>query len=228
MDVVDSTKHMAEGGVKDAEYLAKQMIPIMLKVDPHRVLFNMAVFDGAGNVQKGGLAIGERFPHVITIHGGEHVCSLFVAKVFQEPCMKLLRNFTAIVSCFVSISFICLNYQHRAVSLIVLFPRFLVQEHLRLDASFRICHVPRVCSGTLWQGAGIHEAVRDAIWRQSDSCPSAPQVEGSTTDVYPEAAVRQEKQASQYCHCTSEGVCLGLCLCCLSSISSHNAIDTPV
>ncbi len=103
MDVVDSSKHMAEGGIKDAEYLAKQIIPVMLRANPQRVLFNMAVFDGAGNVQKGGQAIGARFPHVITIHGGEHVCSLFVGKVFQEPCMILLKNFTAIVS----FSFLC-------------------------------------------------------------------------------------------------------------------------
>ncbi len=73
----------------------------MLKVDPHQVWFDMAVFDGAGNVEKGGLAISARFPHVITIHGGEHVCSFFVGKDFQEPCMKCLKIFTAILNCFV-------------------------------------------------------------------------------------------------------------------------------
>lgn len=116
MDVVDSSKHMAEGGIKDAEYLAKQIIPVMLRADPHRVLFNMAVFDGAGNVQKGGQAIAARFPHVITIHGGEHVCSLFVGKVFQEPCMILLKNFTAIVSFF----FHCYTYFFQILTFIFL------------------------------------------------------------------------------------------------------------
>ncbi len=62
MDVVDSTNHMATGGVKDAEYLAKQFIPVMQKIDPKCELFDVVVFDGAANVQKGGRAIAARFP----------------------------------------------------------------------------------------------------------------------------------------------------------------------
>ncbi len=34
MDVVDSTEHMANGGVKIVEYLAMQFIPVMQTIDP--------------------------------------------------------------------------------------------------------------------------------------------------------------------------------------------------
>ncbi len=52
MDVVDSTELMANGGVKDTEYLAKQFIPLMQKIDPQFELFDMVAFDHAANVQK--------------------------------------------------------------------------------------------------------------------------------------------------------------------------------
>ncbi len=103
MDVVDSTEHMANGGVKDAEFLAKQFIPVMHKIDPQCELFDMVIFDGAANVQKGGQAIVARFPLVILIQGAGHVCSLFLAKTFKDPKLQLLKTFTAIVSFFIFI-----------------------------------------------------------------------------------------------------------------------------
>ncbi len=41
MDVVDATDYMAHGGVKDTEYLAKQFIPVMQKIDPQFELFTV-------------------------------------------------------------------------------------------------------------------------------------------------------------------------------------------
>mmetsp|Transcript_13595 Transcript_13595/g.28714 ORF Transcript_13595/g.28714 Transcript_13595/m.28714 type:complete len:234 (-) Transcript_13595:83-784(-) len=106
MDVVDSTEHMANGGVKDAEYLTKQFIPVMQKIDPQYELFDMVAFDGAANVQKGGRAIAARFPRVIIIQGAGHVCSLFLAKTFKEPKLQLLKTFTVIVSFFIFFCFV--------------------------------------------------------------------------------------------------------------------------
>ncbi len=84
MDVMDSSKHMAKGGIKDTKYLSKQIIPVMLTSDLHGVLFNMAVFDGAGNVQNWGQAIATRFPHVITIHGGGMFIPSLLVKFFRS------------------------------------------------------------------------------------------------------------------------------------------------
>ncbi len=84
MDVMDLSKHMAEGGIKDAKYLAKQINPVVLLTDPHQVLFNTATFDGAGNVQQGGQAIAARFPFVITIYGGNMFVPSLLVKFFMS------------------------------------------------------------------------------------------------------------------------------------------------
>lgn len=98
MDVIDSTKDLAEGKVKDARYLAKKFMPIMSKVDPEKELFDLVAFDGAANVQKAGRIIKEKFPKVVVIHGAEHLGSLFLSKCFKEPCLQLLKTWTNIVS----------------------------------------------------------------------------------------------------------------------------------
>ncbi len=61
MDVVNSTEHMSNEGVKDAEYLTKQFIHVMQKIYPKYELFDMVVLDGAVNLQKEGQAIAARF-----------------------------------------------------------------------------------------------------------------------------------------------------------------------
>ncbi len=48
--IVDSTNHMAMGQIKDARYVAMQMIPAMLIVDPNKILFDMVSFDDASSV----------------------------------------------------------------------------------------------------------------------------------------------------------------------------------
>lgn len=103
MDVINSTNHMVNGGVKDAKYLAQQILPLMTKVDPDKKAFDFVLFDGAANVQKGGKVIQARFPKVIVAKGTEHVGSLFLAKVFKEPPLQLLKTWTSIVSC----TFLC-------------------------------------------------------------------------------------------------------------------------
>ncbi len=34
MEIIDSMEYMANGGVKDVEYLAKQFTPVIQKIDP--------------------------------------------------------------------------------------------------------------------------------------------------------------------------------------------------
>ena len=62
IDVIDCTDHMAIGGKKDAEYISNKMLPIMVKIDPHKHLIKGIIFDGAGNVQKAGNMMESHFP----------------------------------------------------------------------------------------------------------------------------------------------------------------------
>ncbi len=59
MDVIDSTKHLVARKVKDAGYLAKQILPVMMEVDLHKDCFDLVACDGATNVQKAGRIIEE-------------------------------------------------------------------------------------------------------------------------------------------------------------------------
>ncbi len=54
MDIIDSTKHVAKGEKKCVIYLAKKYMPIMETVNPTHDLFDLCIFDRAGNVQKTG------------------------------------------------------------------------------------------------------------------------------------------------------------------------------
>ena len=77
LDIVDCTSHMGNGGIKNAKYIAELFEPHMHEIDPSQSLIDTVFFDGAGNVQKAGKILCERFPAVTCLPGAEHVTSLF-------------------------------------------------------------------------------------------------------------------------------------------------------
>lgn len=79
MAVHDCTGHMAAGGRKDAEFIANQFIPMAEELDPDNAhgIIDVFFFDGASNVQKAGLILNAKYPTSHTLHGIEHVFSLF-------------------------------------------------------------------------------------------------------------------------------------------------------
>ena len=87
--VIDATEHMANGGKKDASYVARYMEEHILKLDPQKLFTILFLFDGAGNVQKGGEILEAIFPRATTIHGGEHVISLFFDDLSKLPQIKV-------------------------------------------------------------------------------------------------------------------------------------------
>ena len=77
LDIMDCSKHMCKGGKKDALYIAKCFLPHLKKLDPEMKLVDLFYFDGATNVQKAGKILCEKYPRATTLHGAEHVVSLF-------------------------------------------------------------------------------------------------------------------------------------------------------
>ena len=69
LDVIDCTLHMQEGGIKDAKYIAMEMVKIMLKFDPSKSCFKQILFDRAANVQKAGQIMQSYFPQAQVTHG---------------------------------------------------------------------------------------------------------------------------------------------------------------
>ena len=92
IDIVDCTKHLEDGGKKDAEHIADLFLPEMDKLDPTKTLFDTIIFDGAANVQKGAQVIAATHPTMFAIHGAEHVVSLFFADLMKIWQLKLFQQ----------------------------------------------------------------------------------------------------------------------------------------
>jgi hypothetical protein len=90
VSIQDCTKHLQQGGKKDASYIAEMFDDIVKEYDPNGTLTDTFFFDGASNVQKGGAILVAKHPHSFCFHGGEHVLSLFFASLSKIKPIKLL------------------------------------------------------------------------------------------------------------------------------------------
>jgi hypothetical protein len=90
VSIQDCTKHLQQGGKKDALYIAEMFDDIVKEYDPNGTLTDAFFFDGASNVQKGGAILVAKHPHSFCFHGGEHVLSLFFASLSKIKPIKLL------------------------------------------------------------------------------------------------------------------------------------------
>jgi len=89
VSIQDCSKHMAEGGKKDASYIADLFEEKVVEYDPQRIYTDVFYFDGASNVQKAGDVLMARFPRSFCFHGGEHVVSLFFSSIAKIKPIKV-------------------------------------------------------------------------------------------------------------------------------------------
>ena len=80
LDVIDCSKHMQQGGRKDAWFIAKNILPLMKKIDPMKDRINVVAFDGAANVQKAAGLLKEHFPAITVMQGVEHTIATIIGK----------------------------------------------------------------------------------------------------------------------------------------------------
>jgi hypothetical protein len=89
LDIVDCTAHLAEGGKKDAPYLANMILPHISTMESSRDennnyrkgVVDLVLFDGASNVQNAGRILAINHPQITAVHGAEHVTYLFFKDV---------------------------------------------------------------------------------------------------------------------------------------------------
>ena len=89
LEIKDCSGHMSSGGKKDAAYIAslfKEKIQRFESICPNVV--DLSIFDGASNVQKAGKVLEQYYPRMYTIHGGEHVMSLFFKDCFNVSTLQ--------------------------------------------------------------------------------------------------------------------------------------------
>lgn len=87
--IEDCSGHMSQGGKKDAVYIASLLEEVVLPYDPDRLRTTIFWFDGAGNVQKAGRILEVLFPRAYSLHGGEHVISLFFSDIAKLQQIKV-------------------------------------------------------------------------------------------------------------------------------------------
>jgi hypothetical protein len=93
MEIVNCTKHLENGGKKDAKYISSLFRPHIddfENLHPHSV--DYCTFDGAANVQKAGEALSAFYPRIVCTHGTEHVLSLFFGDCFKSKVLALFVN----------------------------------------------------------------------------------------------------------------------------------------
>ena len=69
-------------------------------LDPSRMYSDIFFFDGASNVAKAGKVLEAKFPRprAYTLHGGEHVVSLFFHDLSKQPAVRVSNFFSALIS----------------------------------------------------------------------------------------------------------------------------------
>ncbi len=89
ISIQDCTKHMVEGGKKDASYIAYIFEEKVMEYNSLKIFTDVFYFDGASNVQKAGEVLMAKFPHSFCFHGGEHVVSLFFSSIAKTKPNKV-------------------------------------------------------------------------------------------------------------------------------------------
>ncbi len=89
ISIQDCTKHMAEGGKKDASYIADMFEEKVMEYNFLKICTAVFYFDGASNAQKAGEVLMARFPHSFSFHGGKHVVSLFFLSIAKIKPIKV-------------------------------------------------------------------------------------------------------------------------------------------
>jgi hypothetical protein len=111
-DIKDCSGHMSVGGKKDAQYIAELLEDIIEPYDPEKTRSTLFWFDGASNVQKAGKILEAKFPRSYSLHGGEHVVSLFfsdIAKILEIKVIDCLFDNL----CIMLLTFSCyLQYRY--------------------------------------------------------------------------------------------------------------------
>ena len=74
ISIQDCTNHMAEGGKKDASYIANMFEEKVMEYDSLKICTDVSYFDGASNVQKAGEMLMARFLCSFLLPRGQTYC----------------------------------------------------------------------------------------------------------------------------------------------------------
>ena len=93
LDIADCTDHLAKGGKKDAQHIAKICMPLIKQIESEVLdvngkkspgVIDLVFFDGASNVQNAGEILRAYNWQITVGHGAKHVVSLFLSDVYTK------------------------------------------------------------------------------------------------------------------------------------------------
>ena len=101
----DCSDHIAFGGKKDAPYIASLMEDTVLKYDPTKLYTDIFFVNGTSNVAKAGKVLAAKFPRAYTLHGGEHVVSLFFDNLSKEKAVQVrVHCHDILLACIIAVT----------------------------------------------------------------------------------------------------------------------------
>ncbi len=87
ISIQDCTKHMAEGGKKDALYIANLFEQKVMEHNPLKTCTDVFHFDGVSSIQKARKVLMARFPCSFCFHWGKHVVFFFFSSIAKIVCL---------------------------------------------------------------------------------------------------------------------------------------------
>ena len=88
LELVDCQVHLTDGGEKDGIFICTIFLEHIRKIDPHKSITDIVMFDGASKFQLAGELLKIHYPKFSVMHGSEHTVSLFLNYVSKIPVVN--------------------------------------------------------------------------------------------------------------------------------------------
>ena len=88
LELVDCLGHLAYGVTKNATIICNRFLDHFKRIDPHKSIIDVIMFDGASTVQLAGELLQIRYPKITVMRGVEHTVSLFFNYVSKIPVVN--------------------------------------------------------------------------------------------------------------------------------------------
>ena len=88
LELVDCQGHLAYCGTKNATFLCNRFLDHFNRIDPHKSIIDVIMFDGASNVQLAGELLKILYPKIAVMRGVVHTVSLFFDDFSKIPVVN--------------------------------------------------------------------------------------------------------------------------------------------
>ena len=88
LELVDWQVHLSDDGVKYGTFICTIFLEHIRKIDAHKTITNVVMFDVASNIQIFGELLKIYYPKLTVMHGVEHTVSLSFNDAYKIPIVN--------------------------------------------------------------------------------------------------------------------------------------------